>query len=151
MTGLFWAREGMKVEFLSEPVASPLPMAAETNGESLVDYIHHRKRHWRSEVPFLVTDNYYDTATYNKISEGDWVSRGALAILLDQPGVKICDIRQSLTISTADIETAMLLQLPLNAPLARVQRTAVNPLGQIVFFGDSLYRGDNIRFDVNLK
>jgi GntR family transcriptional regulator len=151
VTGLFWALEGMNVEFLSEPVSSPLPMAAGTIGDSLADYIHHRKRHWRSEVPFLVTDNYYDAAIYDNISAEDWENRGALTILIDQPGVEISDIRQTLTIATADIETATLLQLPLNAPVARVQRTAVNPVGQIVFYGDALYRGENIRLDIKLK
>lgn len=150
-TGLFWVQEGVKVEMLSAPQKAPLPARLDGIGEPLPEYVHHTKRHWLSEIPFLVTENYYDAAVYDKISETEWETKGALAIMIDRPEVEVDDIRQTMTITTADIQTATQLQLPLNAPLARVQRTVIDAQGRVAFYGDSLYRGENVRLDIKLK
>ena len=59
--------------------------------------------------------------------------------------------RQTLTIGTADMETARLLQVSLNAPIARVSRSAIDTAGRLIFVGNGLYRGDVVRVDVKLK
>ncbi|MEG0043563.1 MAG: UTRA domain-containing protein, partial [Massilia sp.] len=46
---------------------------------------------------------------------------------------------------------AELLQLPLNAPVAHVARTAVDANGCLVFIGQGIYRGDVVRLDIKLK
>jgi GntR family transcriptional regulator len=67
------------------------------------------------------------------------------------PGLKIADATQVLTIDTADVETAELLNIPINAPIARITRTATSGDGTVIFVGEGLYRGDIIRLQIKLK
>ncbi len=52
-----------------------------------------------------------------------------------------------LTITSADIEAAHYLATPLNAPLARIDRTRINGEGYLLMFSTGLYRGDVVRLD----
>jgi GntR family transcriptional regulator len=65
--------------------------------------------------------------------------------------VKIKDARQTLTIASADMETAEHLRIPLNAPIACVHRSVVDRDGSLVFVGEGIYRGDQVRIDMKLK
>ena len=85
--------------------------------------------------------------TRNQVFE----TKTALRLIADIPGVKIKDARQSLTIGTADVETAQALNIPLNAPIACVYRSVVDQNGSLVFIGEGLYRGDQVRIDMKLK
>uniref|UniRef100_UPI0013D7DADF UTRA domain-containing protein n=1 Tax=Acinetobacter nosocomialis TaxID=106654 RepID=UPI0013D7DADF len=67
------------------------------------------------------------------------------------PGLEIRDARQTLTIGTADVETAEALSLSLNAPVALVHRRAVDADGVCVLVAEGVYRGDVVRFDIKLR
>ena len=41
--------------------------------------------------------------------------------------------------------------MPLNAPVAIVQRSVVDRAGCLVFVGEGLYRGDMVRIDMKLR
>jgi GntR family transcriptional regulator len=72
-------------------------------------------------------------------------------VLLDLPRVRIAKAHQTLTIGTADVEVAEHLQLPLNAPVAEVRRIFHAPDGSVLYLGEVTYRGDYIRFDMDLN
>jgi hypothetical protein len=48
-------------------------------------------------------------------------------------------------------ETAAALQLPLNAPVAHVHRTAMDTDGTTLLIANGIYRGDMVRIDVKLR
>jgi GntR family transcriptional regulator len=64
------------------------------------------------------------------------------------PGVAVSDVRQTLTIGTADVETAQALIMPLNAPVAFVDRRVVDRIGRLILLVQGIYRGDVVRFDI---
>ena len=66
------------------------------------------------------------------------------------PQVQIARAWQTLSIATADLEVAQLLELPLNAPVAEVRRVFCAPDGTVIYLGELVYRGDFIRVDMNL-
>lgn len=150
-TGLLRAREGATIEVLSPPTtATPrdFPHPVGTRADS---YIHLRRRHWRDGIPFLLADIYYEEGIFRRVPRKFWKTKSALRVVVDLPKLKIVDARQTLTIGAADMETAELLDTPLNAPVALVQRSAVDSDGRIIFVGEGIYRGDVVRFDVKLK
>ena len=67
------------------------------------------------------------------------------------PGIRVEDVRQTLTIGTADLETAQMMNLALNEPVALVSRTATDQRGRIVMISNGIYRGDIVRIDTRLK
>jgi DNA-binding GntR family transcriptional regulator len=70
---------------------------------------------------------------------------------LQRGGLEIVGVHQTLTLGSADPVIAELLQTPLNAPIAYVDREAVDQDGCVVFVGKGIYRGDVIRLDIKLK
>jgi GntR family transcriptional regulator len=60
------------------------------------------------------------------------------------------DARQILTIDSADLETATLLDIALADPIAKVQRLAIDENGTLILVANGLYRGDMVRIDMKL-
>jgi GntR family transcriptional regulator len=74
-----------------------------------------------------------------------------LRLAASLPGVTIIDARQTLTVGAADVETADQLQIPLNAPVVHINRSAVDQKGNLVLVANGIYRGDVIRVDFKLR
>jgi len=110
-----------------------------------------RRRHSRLGTPFLLTELYIDERLSRRIPKKDLVSKTALQLVSEIPGLQIKDAHQTLTIGTADVETAERLDTALNAPIAIVHRSVVDRAGCIVFTGEGIYRGDAVRIDMKLK
>ena len=83
--------------------------------------------------------------------EGPGEQDRAAPRLRDSRACKIKDARQTLTIGSADVETAERLDTALNAPIAIVHRSVVDQAGCLVFTGEGIYRGDAVRIDMKLK
>ena len=59
--------------------------------------------------------------------------------------------RQTLTIGTADVEVARLLQVPLNSPVAEVRRVFTAADRSVIYLGEVTYRGDFVRIEMDLR
>lgn len=149
--GLLRSREGAEIEILGEEGGVPSSTLPDTIGEPAPTYRHIRRRHWRDGRPFLLADVYLDERLAPLVTPEDLRSKTALRLVAGLEGVKIVDARQTLTIGTADVETAAALQVPLNAPVALVHRAAVDAHGVLVLVADGIYRGDTVRIDIKLK
>jgi GntR family transcriptional regulator len=151
-SGLLRSREGAEIEILRETpglLGATVPPAA--IGELAPSYHHIRRRHWRDGQPFLLADVYLDESLWPKVTAEDLRSKTALKLAASIPGVRIADARQTLTIGTADVETAAALKVPLNAPVALVHRAAMDQRGVRVLVADGIYRGDVVRIDIKLR
>jgi GntR family transcriptional regulator len=150
-SGLLMSRKDAVIELLSDergqqPLRVPHPI-----GELAPSYRRVRRRHSRRGAPFLLADLYIDERLSRRIPKKDLVSKTALRLVSEIPGLQIKDARQTLTIGTADVETAGQLDTPLNAPIAIVHRSVVDRAGCLVFTGEGIYRGDAVRIDMKLK
>lgn len=97
----------------------------------------------QNKVPYLIGTSYIDQRIVEEIGL-DAFQRQALYRLLD-PWIDRID--QSLTVSTADAETAYLIQIPLNAPVVIVRRAGVSAKGELVYQGEGILRGDFVRLE----
>ena len=150
-SGLLMSREGASIEVLADesgmqPAKVPHPI-----GTLAPSYRHVRRRHSRHGLPFLIADLFIDARVARRIPRKLLETKTALRLVADIPGVKIKGARQTLTIGTADIEVAEALNVPLNAPIACVSRSVVDQAGCLVFIGEGIYRGDQVRIDMKLK
>ncbi|GGJ26066.1 GntR family transcriptional regulator [Neoroseomonas lacus] len=151
-SGLLRSREGAEIEILDDRSGlSPAALPTVEIGRPAPLYRHIRRRHWRDGQPFLLADVYLNERLSLKVTEEALRSRTALKLVAGIPGVRIADARQTLTIGTADVETAAALHLPLNAPVALVRRAAVDPRGVLLMVADGIYRGDVVRIDIKLR
>lgn len=150
-SGLLRSREGAEIEILADEPSRDGASIPQTIGKPAASYRHLRRRHWRGGQPFLLADVYLDERLSPKVTDADLRSKTALKLVAGIPGVRISDARQTLTIGSADVETAAALKLPLNAPVAFVHRAAVDARGVLILVANGIYRGDVVRLDVKLK
>jgi len=150
-SGLLRPSHTARIELLFEETGVRLDHVAYPLGELAPLYCHLHRRHWRNEMPFLLTDVYIDERLRSRVTQKDIESKTALRLINDVEGVEIVDASQTLTIGTADLETAESLSLPLNAPVAFVHRRAIDRDGTAVLVADGIYRGDVVRFDIKLR
>jgi GntR family transcriptional regulator len=150
-SGLLMSREGAVIEVLSDERGQHPPQVPHPIGEMAPSYRRVRRRHARNGSPFLLADNYIDERLGRGISKKVLETKTSLRLIADIPGLTIADARQTLTIGTADVETAEALSLPLNAPVACVHRSVADSTGCLVFIGEGIYRGDQVRIDLKLK
>lgn len=149
--GLLRAREGATIRILADRSGETPVNFPHSIGTPAARYRHLRRLHSRDGQAFLLADVYIDERLMDRITEEDIRAKTALKLVADLPGVEITDAQQTLTIGSADIEAAEHLRLPLNAPVALVQRTAVDREGFIILVADGIYRGDLVRLDMKLR
>jgi GntR family transcriptional regulator len=150
-SGLLRPTTNARIEVMSDRADVKLENVLYQIGELAPAYRHLHRRHWREDVAFLLTDVYVDERLRDRITQEDIETKTALRLINDVPGVEIVEARQTLTIGTADLETAESLSMPLNAPVAYVHRRAVDSHGTAVLVALGIYRGEVIRFDVKLR
>lgn len=150
-TGLLRSREGARIEILADTPGQDGASLPPCIGEPAPLYRRLKRRHWRDSQPFLLADVWLDESLSPKVTPEDLVTKTALRLVASIPGVKIAGARQTLTIGSADVETAAALHLPLNAPIAHVHRVALDAKGRLLLVANGLYRGDTVRIDVKLR
>jgi GntR family transcriptional regulator len=149
--GLLRSRDDANIEILSDVIGGPPQFVPHPIGELAPSYRHLRRRHWRNDQAFLLADVYIDERVCKKIPEIEFKTKTALRLVVGIPDVTIVDARQTMTLGAADIETAEYLKLPLNVPVAHVNRSAVDDRGRLILIANGTYRGDVVRVDIKLK
>ena len=76
--------------------------------------------------------------------------RVALAVINDMEGLRIGRAHQNLLISAADVETAIQLKIPLNAPTAEAYCIVTDADGVVIYSGDIIYPGDRVKLNIEL-
>lgn len=149
--GMLIARDKAKIEILSDARNVGLPVAGLRIGRPAESYRHLRRRHTRDGEAFLLADVYVAERICPLIPDDAYSTKTALRLVADVPGIGITDATQTLTIGSADLITADLLDIPLSHPIAKVQRCAVDATGELVLLTDGIYRGDKVRIDFKLR
>jgi GntR family transcriptional regulator len=151
-SGLLLSREGGEIELLSERKnVQPAPSVLHPYKSLAESYRHFRRLHSRRNEPYLLADVYIDERLCKQIPRSDLKTKTSLNILANIRGLKLGDVRQTLTIAAADLETAEKLKMPLNAAVAHVHRSAIDEDGCMIFVADGTYRGDVVRLDIKLR
>ncbi len=149
--GLLTNREGAAIEILRDYGEVPPPLVDAPIGVLSRSDRHLRRRYWRDDLPYLLADVYIDAQLAKRVDEAAFKQKTAMRLAASIPRVKIVAAHQSLTVGSADIETAAQLNIQLNAPVCFVDRYAVDQQDRLVLIAKGIYRGDIIRMDMKLK
>ena len=133
---------------ITESIASPT--LTDKDGKPAPKYFHMRRVHSRDGERYCVISIYIDHRVFRR-APARLRREVVLPILTSLPGVVIARARQSLTISSADVETANLLGIPVNSPVGEVRRVLSAPDGTVIYLAEVTYRGDYIHLDMDLK
>lgn len=141
---------GSTIELLEQRVLKSLPDFDRDKGKAAPVYRMMRRLHLRDGRPYLLARIFLEDGLFRKHAPL-FRKSSALAALHRVAGKRLHRGWQSLTIAAADVETAGLLNIPLNAPVARVNRLALDANGLILYSGHGIYRGDSIAMEIELR
>ncbi|MEI7515848.1 MAG: GntR family transcriptional regulator, partial [Betaproteobacteria bacterium] len=125
------------------------PELAVADGRAAPAYQYLRRVHSRDDAAYCVAAIYIDQRAFC-LAPKRFRQETVVPVLMDLPQVEIASASQTLRISTADVETARLLQVPVNSPVAEVRRVCLSPDGTVLYLGEITYRGDFIEFVMQL-
>jgi GntR family transcriptional regulator len=137
-----------KIVNIVESTGSP-PLAA-GEGHPAPSYAYMRRVHSRGGQAYCVINIYLDERIFRR-SPKAFRTQTVIPLLTSMKGVDIHKAHQVLTIGSADMEVAKLLELPVNAPVAEVRRIFRDSADTAVYVADVTYRGDAIRLEMDLK
>lgn len=148
---LMKATEGTETETLVDTDAKEMPPLSEEEGTPSDGYRYLRRVHRLDGRPYAVLEIYLDKAIYDRAEPGVFDRTTVLRAMGDMEDVHIANAWQTVKIDTADAETAALLDVPVNDPVADVRRVVLDPDGRVIYFCQLFYRGDFVRFRIDLK
>lgn len=156
-----WLRLGTTMEALStmfagtkprllmitDTVAAPILTA--NDGFPAQRYRYMKRVHSQGDVPYAVIGIYLAADLFARAPKR-FRNETVIPLLRSLGGVNIARGRQNLTIGTADMETAELLRVPVNSPIAEVRRVFCDETGRVIYLGEVRYRGDFIHLEIDL-
>jgi GntR family transcriptional regulator len=132
---------------LDEGTATPRLEAED--GRPAPAYHYLRRVHGSDRQVTSVISAYLDERIF-KMAPKRFRKELIIPVLMDLAKVKIGSARQILTIGTAGVEAAKVLNVAASAPVAEVRRVFCDPEGTVIYLGELTYRGDFIRVDMDL-
>lgn len=149
MSSLLETLAGNVPSFLDpEPPSSP-PRLNQGEGKPADEYIRLKSVQSKSKKPYGIVSVHLAKWVY-ELAPDSFRNDLALAVLPQLDGIKIKRAHQTLVIGTADTETAHLLKIRLNAPTAEVHCVVTDENDIAIYVAEIIYRGDCIRFDIQL-
>jgi GntR family transcriptional regulator len=143
-----WGRNKPRPIRVFDTLGNPMLQADE--GEPAPVYRYMRRVHLADEVPYAVIDLYVDRRLY-ALCPDRFDSEMVIVVLDSLPQVSIKSMRQCLTIATADLETAALLDISVNAPVGVVRRVIRDQNNVVIYVGEAVYRGDLVKLERELE
>ncbi|RMF03870.1 MAG: UTRA domain-containing protein, partial [Alphaproteobacteria bacterium] len=125
------------------------PLLEAGDGEPAAAYRHMRRLHGRGERAYAVVDMHLDKSVYARAPER-FDSEMIIPVLEDLADVDVKDIRQTLTIGTADRQVADGLGVAIGSPIGILRRVVVDARGRVIYVGIVNYRGDVVKLDMSL-
>ena len=122
-----------------------------TDGHLAPNYFAMRRLLERDNVPFLIGISYIDSQIIDEVGEDALTKMSVYRVLEKSKKIKIVSVNQLLTLRTVDAESAYLLDIPLGAPIASVQRWAWDRSDTLVYQSEGFFRTDFVRVTRRLK
>ena len=134
---------------LPQEGAPPKPRLVVDDGMPATNYAYMKSLQTREGEPYAFARVHVDQAIFDRAPES-FLNSTALSVLATRKDVHIARAHQTFVIGAADMETAQALGLALNAPTAEAHCVVVDQRGVVVYVADITYRGDCVRFDIDL-
>ncbi len=133
---------------MAEGVNSP-PLNPE-DGNSAAKYTYMRRVHALDGRAYCVISLYMDEQIFRR-APLEFRTKTVIPLMHNMPEVDIDVAHQVLTIGTADMEVAQMLEIPVGSPVAEVRRIFKDSQGTVIYLANVTYRGDAIRIEMDLK
>lgn len=125
------------------------PKLTPNEGSEAADYhFLHRTHATRGRLNSVISA-YIDESIF-KLAPKRFRKELIIPVLMSLDGISIGSAKQTLTISTAGIETSKALGIAISAPVAELRRVICDTNNTVIYVGELTYRGDFIRLEMDL-
>lgn len=132
------------------PVEAPQELHLEEgDGRPAEAYEYFRSVQTSGGEPYAVASVFIARNVYER-DPAAFRKRVALAVIDEMKGLEIGRAHQTLQIGAADVQTALQLKIPLNAPTAEARCVVAGADGVVIYHGDITYRGDRVKLNIEL-
>jgi GntR family transcriptional regulator len=142
--------EGFATQILEAPQNMPPPPDYASHMQR-GEYVFIRRLDIVRGKPVAVDAAWLNTRIKARIDEPALRSFPTLLLLHEMPGLVIDRVLQTVTIASADVELSTLLRVPLNSPLAVIQRTLYGTDDTLLCLYQSFNRGDTFQLKMRLR
>lgn len=144
-------RAKVKRELLNAEVVEKPLHRSHLGGTLARDYGYFVRRHSLEGTPYVIRSGYLEGRLWRRLTKEQIANAAMVRTLLDMPDVILARCEQTITVAAADFEIAGLLRVPLNSPIAVVDRSVFDPKNLLVLESRGYYRGDFVRIEMTLK
>lgn len=146
---LIHSLEGNWSRIIDADEADGAPHLEEGDGPPAPAYRHMRRVHGSGDLPYAVVDMHLDKRLYRRAPRR-FDKEMIIPVLEALPDVEIADIRQTLTLGTADKAVAEHLSVPIGSPIGIMRRVVRDAAGTAIYIGVVSYRGDLVKVEITL-
>ena len=125
------------------------PRLADGDGRPAAAYKFLESVQVRKREPFAIARVHVSADIFAR-SPDRFRIQPALGAIADMSDLAIGRAHQTLVIAMADVETARLLRIGLNAPIVEARCVVTDAVGIAIYIGAITYRGDCVKLDIDL-
>ncbi|KGJ03688.1 GntR family transcriptional regulator [Paracoccus halophilus] len=126
------------------------PMLDPRLGRLEPEYRFMRRVHTYDDLPYALI-NIYLSQRIADLAPQAFEEGMVISQLSRMPEARIARMQQRISFTTADAETAELLNLPANAAIGDVLRVITDADGQAIYIGQTRYRGDFVHLEFDIQ
>jgi GntR family transcriptional regulator len=141
----------IKVDWLACKPATNPPTPSHDGGTLAPGYQYMRRVHYRHGVPYFIGASYVEETAFKAIGKQGFGHTAPLRSLQVHLEGRIGRALQTINVGTADMETAKLLDVPLNSPIVILRRSVFDRDDVLVYESEGFHRSDFVRIRMNLR
>lgn len=127
----------------------PEPRLDPGDGEASERYVFLKSLQTRNGKPYAFARVHVAKELFDRAPER-FRTQTALSVLSSLKAIGIARAHQTFVIGTADMESAQSLDIALNSPTAEAHCVVVDERNVAIYVADIVYRGDCVKFDIDL-
>lgn len=109
-----------------------------------------RRLHFVEDIAYGYTDLFLAEHIFERAPKA-FTTQMVIKVLATNPGIETGHAYQTVTLGTADRDTAQLLGVSTGSPVGELLRIVHAPSGDVIYRGNVTYRGDLVRIETRLK
>ena len=141
--------EGNVPHFLPTQISATGPRLGPGDGKAADAYVFLNTLQKRANAPFALARVHVAKHVFDRAPDA-FRSRIALSVVSSMKNLAITRAWQTLEVAAADPETARLLNVPLDAPIAKARVVVTGRDNIVLYVGEIIYRGDCVRISIEL-
>jgi GntR family transcriptional regulator len=142
--------ESTTAKMLTFDEAHGTPKIGSEVGKLGANYVYMRRLHFTEDKPYALISLHLLQDIFVQSPEG-FRTNAVIPQLLRMKNVHIHRAHQTMSIASADAETARLLKMKSGAPVAHVSRVFLDKKEQVLYYAEVIYRGDWVKWEIELQ